>query len=265
MKKTIISIMLALIIVLLLQTVGFSKMIINSDNSSKGYITVKSTTELNKKYKVRLQNGNKVDTFDLTKANEEIPYALTLGNGNYKVTVYENTSGDYYKVNTQKTVNVKVENDNDIYLLSTEEINWNENQRYIKLAKELTKNAKTDEEKVQILYNYLTKNFTYNYVKIYQIPNTYKPDLEKLYDEKTGICYDYSAIFAGMLRSLGIPTKMVKGYTVTNQSTYHAWNQVLVNGEWKMIDTTNDAYRIQNNIKVDMYKADSSFIVSNVY
>ncbi|MCQ2911840.1 MAG: transglutaminase domain-containing protein, partial [Clostridia bacterium] len=72
----------------------------------------------------------------------------------------------------------------------------------------------------------------------------------------------YSAIFAGMLRSLDIPTKMVKGYNKADLNTYHAWNQVLVNGEWKTVDTTNDAYRVQKGINVDMFKNAEDFIIS---
>jgi len=34
-----------------------------------------------------------------------------------------------------------------------------------------------------------------------------------------------------MLRSVGVPAKMVKGYT-TNFKEYHAWNEVYVNDKW---------------------------------
>ena len=38
-----------------------------------------------------------------------------------------------------------------------------------------------------------------------------------------GICFDYAALAASMLRSQGIPTKMIFGY-VAPQGLYHAWN-----------------------------------------
>ena len=43
-----------------------------------------------------------------------------------------------------------------------------------------------------------------------------------------------------MLRSQGIPTKLVKGYS-DNVDGYHAWNEVYINEEWITIDTTLDA------------------------
>ena len=251
MRKILLIMGITLLIIFTLQNVGLAKLVIGTDNLEKGIVTVMTTKPITKKTKVRIIKGEEMVTYDLTKSNEEIPYALTFGNGNYEVRLYENISGNQYSlVDSKKMISLKLED---------------EKQRYIKLAKELTKDAKTDLEKVEIIYNYLTNNFTYDYTKIYKLDLSYKPELETLYDDKKGICYDYSAIFAGMLRSLGIPTKLVKGYSTADLNTYHAWNNVLVDGEWKVIDTTNDAYRIQKGIEVDMFKNNEDFIVSYEY
>jgi hypothetical protein len=57
-----------------------------------------------------------------------------------------------------------------------------------------------------------------------------------------GICYDFASLFAGMLRSIGIPAKLVKGYA-DNIDGYHAWNEVYIKetDEWITIDTSFDA------------------------
>jgi transglutaminase/protease-like cytokinesis protein 3 len=44
-----------------------------------------------------------------------------------------------------------------------------------------------------------------------------------------------------MLRSTGIPAKLVKGYANYNPGVYHAWNEVYLDGQWHVIDTTLDA------------------------
>ena len=266
MKKAVLIMGITLLIIFSLNSIGLAKMVINTNRLDEGIITVTSTSELTKKVKVRIIKDDKEVTYDFSKSNEEVPYALTFGNGTYEVKVFENVVDNKYKVVTSKSsIKLELKDEKEVFLNQTEEVNWNEEQRYIKLAKELTKDAKTDLEKVELIYDYLTKNFKYDYSKIYGLESSYRPNLETLYDEMTGICYDYSAIFAGMLRSLGIPTKLVKGYSVQDMSTYHAWNSVLVDGEWKMVDTTNDAYRVQNNINVDMFKSDDSFIVSYEY
>ena len=38
-----------------------------------------------------------------------------------------------------------------------------------------------------------------------------------------GICFDYASLTASMLRSQGIPTKVIFGY-VSPDDLYHAWN-----------------------------------------
>ena len=40
---------------------------------------------------------------------------------------------------------------------------------------------------------------------------------------KKGICFDYAALMAGMLRSQNVPCKLVVGYAGT---AYHAWINV---------------------------------------
>ena len=40
---------------------------------------------------------------------------------------------------------------------------------------------------------------------------------------KKGICFDYASLMAGMLRSQGVPCKLVVGYAGT---AYHAWISV---------------------------------------
>ncbi|MGN7382731.1 transglutaminase-like domain-containing protein [Paenibacillus sp. SAFN-117] len=54
------------------------------------------------------------------------------------------------------------------------------------------------------------------------------------------MCYGYSSLFAAMLRSVGIPAKLVMGHS-QYVTEYHAWNEVYLNNEWVTIDTTIDS------------------------
>jgi len=130
--------------------------------------------------------------------------------------------------------------DTAMYLASTTAVNWSEQMMAIKKAEELTKNLQTDKEKFDAIYNYVIKNYSYDYNKAATVKPGYMPDIEKIYESKSGICYDYSVLFASMLRSQGIPTKVVKGSsTLVNE--YHAWNEVFIDGNWIIVDTTVDA------------------------
>ena len=76
----------------------------------------------------------------------------------------------------------------------------------------------------------------------------YLPELDKVLESKKGICFDYAALMAGILRSQNVPCKLVVGYA---GKSYHAWISVYseeygwVNGaiyfdgeNWQRMDPT---------------------------
>ena len=69
------------------------------------------------------------------------------------------------------------------------------------------------------------KNFTYDYDKAATVSSGYLPVVDTVLDSKTGICFDYAAVMASMLRSQNIPTRLEIGYA---GDAYHAWISVYV-------------------------------------
>jgi transglutaminase/protease-like cytokinesis protein 3 len=76
------------------------------------------------------------------------------------------------------------------------------------------------------------------------------PDPDATLAEGKGICFDYAALAAAMLRSQGIPCQLITGY-VGEEDLYHAWNRFYVEekgwitaeisasaGDWKRVDIT---------------------------
>ena len=55
------------------------------------------------------------------------------------------------------------------------------------------------------------------------VQSGYLPTPDETMQTGKGICFDYAALAASMLRSQGIPTRMVFGYVAPDQ-LYHAWN-----------------------------------------
>ena len=58
------------------------------------------------------------------------------------------------------------------------------------IAKKITKDLKTSEEKINAVYKFVTETYTYDFDKIANLESTYKPELDKIYENKKGICYD---------------------------------------------------------------------------
>ncbi len=245
-----------------------------TEHVNEGVIGIDYQSNDTKAKKVVIKKGDQKYIYNLLSNDEIINYPLQLGDGEYSINIYENISGTKYKSVEKQSVTVKQTDINNVFLQSILEINWREDDDSIQLANELvmkeekrqqqlTGNDKyvlSDTEKIDVIYDYVIENIRYDYDKINGLESTYTPDNDATIASKTGICYDYSSLLASMLRSQGIPAKMVKGYA-QGSDVYHAWNEIYLSGEnrWVVVDPTNDAYREQNGFSYDFEKAASSY------
>ena len=90
-------------------------------------------------------------------------------------------------------------------------------------AEELTRDITEPLKKVEAVYNFVVNSLTYDKQLAATVQSGYLPVLDTVLDKKSGICFDYAALMTGMLRSQGVPCKLVVGYA---DSTYHAWISV---------------------------------------
>ena len=232
---------------------------IYTNKLDKGVIGIKCDNDINKRMKVVIQKGNNKYTYDINNQYEQFP--LQMGNGNYTVTCYKNVSGKSYAMIKQKKVNLNLSNTKTVYLNSIQPIEWETNNESIKFANNLTNKVPKEYSKIITLHKHMVETgYVYDTNKISRVPITYTPDIEDTYKNKSGICYDFSSLFGAMLRSQGIPTKLVKGYA-KGIKTYHAWNEVYdsTKKEWLVVDTTYDIEYNKVKVKVNMVKKDSDY------
>lgn len=209
LRKRILSLIFTIIIISSSISYGQASYI-DQSNLDKGTIGVnyKST----KAVAVRvIKEANRYDY--ILDGYNNIP--LQLGDGAYTVLVLEQVEGNKYKQIAKESVIYKAKDDKDVYLQSIQMINFNDDMEAIKKAKDLTKNAKTDKEKIEIIYNYIVNNIKYDNEKALAVYGNYLPSIDETLKSQDGICYDYSSLFAAMLRSLNIPTKLVMGRKMT--------------------------------------------------
>jgi hypothetical protein len=175
-------------------------------------------------------------------------FSLQYGSGEYTARIMQNVKEDKYFVVMAKTFTVSLKDESAVYLHSIQNVNWNYEKKPIQDVPYLVSDALIGLKDAQLLsgctdelYNFVISHIAYDSTKVYNLMYDYLPDIEKTYLEQTGICYDYASLFAAMLRSIGIPAKLVKGYSKEDPDVYHAWNEVLISGEWIVVDTTLDA------------------------
>ena len=104
---------------------------------------------------------------------------------------------------------------------------------------------------------------------------SYVPDLDRLLSSKSGICFDYASLMTAMLRSLGIPAKLIFGYTGQN---YHSWLNIYTtetgwinamisfDGKtWKLMDPTFAATSGEDQSIMDYIGDSGNYLAKYVY
>lgn len=236
-------------------------------DTSKGYVIVtpESNGQLNpENKKIMVQKDDTRYFYDLTPDKTRI--SLQLGSGNYEIALLRHSSGESYSIVDRKTVEIDLKSDVAPFLNSTWPVNWAYDSEASRHARTLVEELENDRQKVEAVYDFVVENIKYDFDKINSVSNSYVPDIDTVLDEKTGICYDYSALFAGMLRSLDIPVKLVKGYK-DDLTEYHAWNEVYMEekNEWIIIDTTYDAALRKSGRADEKIKDQSKYEMDKFY
>lgn len=219
-----------------------------TDYAGSGLLRISYVSKTNARLKLQvLKDGNSI-AYNLKGDGSIEDFSLQYGSGEYTARIMQNIKDDEYFVVTSKTFDVALTDEEDVYLNSIQNVDWNYNKKPIQEVRYIVSNSLTGLEDAKLLsgcsdelYRYVTQNIKYDSVKVFSLMYDYLPDIEKTYIEGSGICYDYASLFAAMLRSIGVPAKLVKGYAAQNPDVYHAWNEVYVGGEWLVVDTTLDA------------------------
>lgn len=230
-------------------TKGNARVTIDASNTADGYVMIKYLEKTSKRLKVIIKNPKGVNyTYNLNKIGEWETFPLSGGNGNYTVTVYQNTSGSMYSTVYSTTLSVKLVDEFAPYLLPNQYVDYSTASKTVAKAKELTKGKATDLQKIQAVYSWVVTNVKYDKQEAATVKSGYLPVVDEVLATKKGICFDYAALMTAMLRSQGIPCQLVVGYS---GKAYHAWintytveegwvNSVIYfdGTQWKLMDPT---------------------------
>ena len=228
-------------------TYGNESVTIDASHTQNGYLMI-SYTGQNPKVKLQITGADDITyTYNLHGDGYET-FPLTAGSGTYQIGIFENIEGTSYATLFTQSIDAQLENEFDPYLYANQYVNFNANSKDVAEAKKISSSAGDDLEVIQNVYNYMISNFTYDYDKAATVQSGYLPDVDEVFEQKTGICFDYAAVMATMLRCERIPTRLEVGYA---GDIYHAWistyihDKGWVNGiiefdgkDWKLMDPT---------------------------
>lgn len=189
-------------------------------------------------YTYRLQDGPTRVTF-------------TQGGGTYRVAVLQHVEGIRFRVACRTSIKVG-DAGSGAFTGPTAMIRYGPDSDFAKKAAELCKDGETVTDDIAKIYAFVTGHMSYDNGKAKAIADGgwtggSVPDLDAAYESGKGVCYDVAGLLAAMLRSRGVPCKLVYG---DMDGIYHAWCMVLPDqdgtaggmelkaGEWSLLDPT---------------------------
>lgn len=222
--------------------------VICTDYTDRGLLRICYTDESGSKLKLQVIKDEYSINYNLKGDGQIEDFPLQFGSGEYTAHIMKNLHNNEYFAVESKTFTVTLYDENDVYLNSIQNIDWNYGMTPIKEVRYIIYNSLVSKEGNSLLsacaddvYQYVIENIQFDRSKAGRLPHTYLPDIEQIYADCKGICYDYTSLLAAMLRSIGIPAKLVTGYSSRYPDAYHAWNEVYIDGTWIILDPTLDA------------------------
>ena len=198
------------------------KAVIDYSNTADGYVMVKYTASTSKRLKAQLKGPTTTYTYNITAGKWET-FPLSDGNGSYQVIVYENISGSKYSTVLSASFTASMTDEFAPFLRPNQYVDYENAPNTVAKAKELTAGMTDPLQKVKAVYDFVVSTLSYDKQLAATVQSGYLPVLDSVLSSKKGICFDYAAMMTGMLRSQGVPCKLVVGYAGT---AYHAWISV---------------------------------------
>lgn len=199
------------------------KVLVDYSNRSEGYISV-CWKESGKRVKLRMIFGDKTYDHDVAGGGAAEYFPISCGSGTYKVQIYEQTEGDKYAKSLETEFSVKLRSETSPFLYPNKYVNFSQSSSAVKKAAEVCAGKSDEIEKLAAIFVWVTDNVTYDTQLAATVKSGYVPDPDSVLAKRSGICYDYASLMAAMVRSQGIPARLVVGYAADN--IYHAWNEV---------------------------------------
>jgi len=195
--------------------------VIDYSNTEDGYVMVCYTAETENRLKAQVKGPNTTYTYNLT-AGQWAAFPLSDENGTYQITVYKNVVDSKYAAVLSLTIEVILEDEFAPFLHSNQYVNYDNAPDTVAAAGALCRGLDTV-GMVTAVYDFVVGGMTYDTQLAETVTSGYLPVLDDVLERMSGICFDYAALMTGMLRSQGVPCKLVVGYA---GDVYHAWISV---------------------------------------
>ena len=194
---------------------------IDCSSLAKGYVAASAKSD--KRLKFQVIKGDTTYNYDLSSDGTPSVFPLQSGNGTYTFRVMENVGDTKYACIYSAEKSVELRDEFQPFLRPSDYVNYNKESKCVLKAQELASHEQDALGVVSAIFEYICDTVKYDHPKAESVQSGYLPNPDETMETGKGICLDYAALGAAMMRSQGIPVKMVFGY-VSPDDLYHAWN-----------------------------------------
>ena len=110
--------------------------------------------------------------------------------------------------------------------------------------------ALSDENKLRVIYIWITKNIQYDTEKKYSFDQDSTDIIAKTLNTRKGVCTNYAELYSSIANKVGVKSNIIYGYTIQNgQVDYnpHSWCVSIIDSNWYIFDPTWGSGFIQNS------------------
>ncbi|MBQ9001996.1 MAG: transglutaminase domain-containing protein [Eggerthellaceae bacterium] len=204
---------------------------IDTAHTADGYVVARMSSAARLKFQVACNDA--VYNYDLPNNGSPTVFPINMGDGAYRFRIMKNIDGNDYAEAESVDADVALTSEFAPFLMPNQYCWYDAGSACTAKARELADGAATQAEAVKRVCDFIVGNVTYDIDKATALSSQtgYVPNPDATLASGTGVCFDYASLGAAMLRSLGIPAKVVTGY-VSPDGLYHAWVMAYVDGTW---------------------------------
>ena len=200
---------------------GSGGALVDLSGASQGYFAVKVSSDT--RIKLVVEKDSEKYIYDVVLDKVQI-FPLQLGNGSYKISVMKNIVDNKYSELYTTWAEVSLDDEFGPFLRPSQYADFDADSKCVAKAAELAGQAADANGFITNVYDFVCKKVTYDKEKAATVQPGYLPVPDETMETGKGICFDYASLAAAMLRSQGIPTKIIFGYVGDGEDLYHAWN-----------------------------------------
>jgi len=234
-----------------------SEVEIDYSNVAFGYVMVRYLVPVNQELRVLITTPNKtVYTYRLEYSDQFDVFPLSEGDGIYNIGIYKQSRENKYANILSLLIDVKLSDEFAPFLHPNKFVNFNSSSLILEKTAEF-KALDDNQAVIDAVHKFIVDNMHYNKELADNLDTWYIPDIDRIYSELTGTCFDYAVLMVAMLRSLGLPAKLVFGHTRIN---YHAWVEVYTESTgWVRKDPMIESVGKIRMVSIQFIKNDNNY------